>query len=518
MIQEKLNSIIVIRSRNKLLLILFLFIQSSLCQAQEVLEPEKIEAVIGIERIIQLDEHFNTNVTTNNKNLLHVSVLPSKKQLILNGLREGTLTVRVYKTNGEDLLKVYTVKVTKNQKSQEVVNLKELIGDIEGINIGIKGEQVVVDGYIVRPDDVGRLFAVLEGYPQVLKLFDLSPLAQLEIAKHMSRGIIERGYSDIRVRVLNKRFWVEGTVSSQTEVEDIQAIAQAYLPDRITRLYQQFQEVQAITQSGSPIIYSLTINPKKRPPEPAPKMIKVSAQFVELSKDYQRVFGFRWAPTLTGNGGEIRIGRDDDGGVGTSSSGALSGIISSLFPRLETARGAGYARIVQSAYGLAVSGQRINVTRNTSEPFSLGTGEFTQAQSAQVGISMDVTPEVVQDENIKMAINISIQLASGSTPQGTPRTTNNAINIGEINVPNKQSAAIGGVSMNSLLRIFDRNPQGGSTGPDDDSATSVLFNFERSKSTTKNKSQFVVFVTPEIIENAALGTADIKRKFRRRRR
>ena len=45
-----------------------------------------------------------------------------------------------------------------------------------------------------------------------------------------------------------------------------------------------------------------------------------------------------------------------------------------------------------------------------------------------------------------------------------------------------------------------------------------LFSFTKSKNYSTNRSQFVIFVTPEIIESAATGVQEIERKFRKRSR
>lgn len=76
---------------------------------------------------------------------------------------------------------------------------------------------------------------------------------------------------------------------------------------------------------------------------------------------------------------------------------------------------------------------------------------------------------------------------------------------------------IGGISINKSTTNYDKDVPGGTgdTAVDAESG-SALFNFLRSKSITKSKEQFVVFITPEIIGSASEGTESIKRKFRKR--
>ena len=45
------------------------------------------------------------------------------------------------------------------------------------------------------------------------------------------------------------------------------------------------------------------------------KLIKISSQFVELTRNYGKVFGFKWAPLMSEDSSQIRFGRTTDGEV-----------------------------------------------------------------------------------------------------------------------------------------------------------------------------------------------------------
>ncbi|MCZ7391622.1 hypothetical protein, partial [Klebsiella pneumoniae] len=81
--------------------------------------------------------------------------------------------------------------------------LKELLGDIEGLEIGLKGDTVFVGGQIVVPSDIGRVVVILDKYPDVLRLVELSPQTQIVIAKRMQDEIQNAGFKDVSVRVVN---------------------------------------------------------------------------------------------------------------------------------------------------------------------------------------------------------------------------------------------------------------------------------------------------------------------------
>jgi len=161
-------------------------------------------------------------------------------------------------------------------------------------------------------------------------------------------------------------------------------------------------------------------------------------------------------------------------------------------------------------------GGKINKT--TTIPFALGTGDFTKATQAEVGFDLDVKPKVLEQEKIELGIvlSVTVNTASGGA---TPVTTKNSINTNLV-LKSKESAAIGGIVQNTSATDYDNTgndpaPQQPASGGGAGSGT-PLFRLYRSKSYTTNKSQYVIFVTPEIIESASAGSEEIRKKFRRR--
>ena len=74
---------------------------------------------------------------------------------------------------------------------------------------------------------------------------------------------------------------------------------------------------------------------------------------------------------------------------------------------------------------------------------------------------------------------------------------------------------MGGIFQSQSNTAYDKVPGASGEGGQ---AVDFLFNFVRTKDYKTSKSQFVVFVTPEIIESASKEVEEIKRKFRRRSR
>lgn len=495
---------------NKFIFLVLLSFFSLSVFAQDEADKEEnlkeIEVIVGLEKIIKLDFVPNTVVKLANENLASYQIVPAKREVTLTGLKAGETTLTLRDAAG-DIRARYLVKVMASDQSKVIVQLKELLSDVEGLEIGMKGDAVYVGGHIVVPSDIGKVVVILDRYPDVLRLVELSPQTQLIIARKMQEEIQKSGYKDVTVRVVNGSFWIEGVAGSeQFDKPRIEQLVNAYLPDQIQNLARRTDAVQSVKKP--PYVILLTFNEKPKP-EPLPKLFKITAQFVELTKGYDRLFSFSWTPTIGTGNGSIAIGRGNSGGVTTSSSGALSATISNLFPKLNSAKSAGHARVVES--GVIVVKENIpgSIKKTTTIPYQIGNTDNAKAGSAVTGFNMNITPNMLQEEKINLKITINVSSASGENP---PQTFDNTVET-QIIVKSQESAVIGGVVTNKTSTDFDKDGD-----PVTIEGGTPLFSFIKSKKYSTNRTQFVMFVTPEVIESAATGASEIERKFRKRSR
>jgi pilus assembly protein CpaC len=496
---------------NKVFILLLLLITSlQVVNGQEEVDPneslKEVEVIAGLEKIITLDFVPNSIIKIANENLVSYQLVPQKKQILLTGIKAGDTSLTVRDLAG-DIKARFLLKVTASDQSKTVIQLKELLGDVEGLEIGIKGDSVYVGGLIVVPSDIGKVVVILEKYPEVLRLVELSPQTQLVIARRMQDEMKKSGLVDVTVRVVNGSFWIEGVVNSDAENTKAEQIATAYIPDQIQNLARRADAVQSTKKK---LFENLLTKNEKAPQKPIDKLFKITAQFVELTKAYDKTFGFSWTPTIGAGGGQIQIGKSSSGGVTTSSQGTLAATISNLFPKLNSAKSAGYARIIQSGVIIVKDNIEGVLSKSTKIPYAIGTGENLKSGSAQAGFDMTIKPSMLQEEKINLKIKISVKATTGDNP---PTELDNSINT-EIILKSQESAVIGGVVSNKQTTDFDRDPPVNETVE----GGAALFSFIKSKKYSTNRSQFVMFITPEIIESASSGASDIEKKFRRRSR
>lgn len=499
-------------------ILLFTLSLSGISLAQDTAAPaaagpvpvveKELEVAMGIDAIEKVDFDYSTKMVIGADQLLKLILVPQKREIIFRGLKPGRTTVTIRDNLGDVRLR-YTVVITATGKSNVVAELRELIGDVEGLEIGIKGGKVFVGGEIVVPDDIGRVSKVLASYTEVLSIIELSPQTQRIIARKMSDELARNNLKDVSVRIVNKTYWLEGVVSSEGKKKLAMSIASAYLPPKIASLSSSDQRYATAEQPE--IIDFIAINEKKEP-QPAPKMVKVTAQFVELAKNYGKVFAFKWAPLMGEDNSQISFGQTAQGNVTSTSSGTLSATISNLFPKLNAAKSAGYARVIQSGMVITRDTKEATITKTTNTPFAVGTGEFTKASSAQVGLTMTVAPKILEQEKIELALNLKVNLQVGNDAQVT---TDNSISTNLV-IKSKESAAIGGIVQNQSSTEYDKTDPAATNAQAGAQTATPLFRLLRSKNYSTTKSQYVMFVTPEIVESASVGTEEIRKKFRRR--
>ena len=79
--------------------------------------------------------------------------------------------------------------VRKNNLNKVAGEIKNLLGDIEGIQIKQVNNRVVIDGEILLPRDMNRIYSVVSQFGDVASsMVTMSPLAQKKIAELIEKA------------------------------------------------------------------------------------------------------------------------------------------------------------------------------------------------------------------------------------------------------------------------------------------------------------------------------------------
>ncbi len=413
--------------------------------------------------------------------------------------RAGVSALNIKSTGGQ-ILKKLTLKVGKTALQQAATEIQSLLKTVDGIQIKILNNKVVVDGEIVVPRDMRRIHEVVREYGSKATSFvTLSPLAQNKVAKFIEKEI---NNPNVTVRATNMTFILEGFVKDKAEKNRAEELAQLYLPDYISD--RAVAERKVKVWNRVPVLNYIKVREQKT--DGRSKLIQLIVHYVELNKDYADSFRFQWTPQIN-DGTKFQF---NSGTVGLGQTfGMIAGTVSNFLPKLNWAKSFGFARILHSANVITEEGKNASIRAGKNIPYQTTGPKGEQiVQLAPTGITMSLTPRVVgpRGDSVQLTgVNFEVNNVVG-TAGNSPITTTRKLST-NIHVQNGLSAVMGGVISNKTFTDYNKAPPSSAQG-------SPLFSFLASKNFNRSQSQFVVFVTPIIKSSASAGVKRIKNKFK----
>lgn len=438
------------------------------------------------------------------RKVVSVEYSPELNTLRITPRAEGIATLQIYEASDskQKIVVEYRLEVRKSKLDSVAREIKALLADIEGIEVKIVNNKVIIDGQIVIPKDMNRIYTVVTQFgDQATSLVTLSPIAQKRIAEFIEKDI---GNPEVRVRALNDKFILEGTVNSDDEKTKAEIIAKAYVQPTYLEPAEREQILRRPKAANEGIIN--LINVRAAAPPPPAKPIQLVVHYVELSKDYQKAFRFQFLPNLQD---QSQLTFNSGGDRGTASAGwSITGIIDNFLPKLNWSKQHGYARVLESTSLIVQDGKKgiLNSTREV--PYTTAQGDKGVPVTAfkDVGIATAITPILLNErsDSISLAMEFDISSLIALTDSG-PLTARNKITT-DLVVRSGQSAAVGGLISNRTNTDYNKLPKGVSDNP--------IIALLASKAFQRNQSQFVVFITPIVKSSASAGSEKVKRKFR----
>ncbi len=477
---------------------------------------------VGLDKVYDIDADLELgerqeSILESNTTVVKVGQfkIGNRKQLVFKGLTEGIANVVVRDKTGEIRI-IYNVIVAKQDLERMARELKDTLHEIEGIRIRLEGQKIVVDGEVITPNDYGAVVNVINDriYADVVSnRVVMSPVTLNALAKKIEQDI-QVFAPTVRASVLNGKIILDGTVDSDGLRQRAMKRAELYLPT--IKISDPLNKDPANIEKNEKPMQLVQSDIQVTPPQPKreSKLLRLTVYFVELSKDFLKTFGFKWQPGFTADP-SISIGTTAAGSVGTSDSGGFtfSGTLSSLFPALSsTPANSAYGRILKSATVIVKSAERAKIsdqqeipTQTIGQNGTVGTGS-----PIKVGLDIEITPTILQGQDVDLSVSLHQVNALGKGLGGVPITATHHIGS-RLYLKSGEVGAVAGVNNSDVSTTFNRDDPGSTIT---NSATKPLFTLQRSKGMSKKRGQFVVFISPQIIESASEGSEDLKKNFR----
>jgi Flp pilus assembly secretin CpaC len=325
----------------------------------------------------------------------------------------------------------------------------------------------------------------------------INPDTERLLAKRISKEI---GMDEVNVRTVKGKILLEGEVYSAEAKVKAEKIASLYAGSVINTL-----EVRAVP------------NPPVRK-----DTVQVTAHFVEVAKNFSKNFNFKWSPIpQVGINSSYRInpvtGSD-------SFTGALTGTAVDLLPRLNYFKALGVARVLENPTVSVKSGDTATIESGTQVGFPVIQPNGSAAiEFKNVGALLKIKP-YVQGSDIDMEIQVKMSSLGSPEVSGGIAISQNSIDTTQL-VRSGESVVIGGLIRNSYRQALDRPPNsaGGGGGNSTPQATSdqfvdpfpmgSLFTLFKSTEESKQRSQFMIFITPSILKFSKDANKELKDSF-----
>ncbi len=420
----------------------------------------------------------------------------------------GIITIHNKKT-GQIYVEI-RIDIRKQDVEKNLREIQALLADVEGIEYKIVNSKILLDGYVLLPNDLIRVGNVLRQFgPDVAKsLVTLSPIARKKIVEYISRDI---NNPEVTATAVGNFIRLEGMVNSDAERARIISVVEMYLPALVTDTNPGLENVNVLPREfKSPgakdfIIDLMQKRKEEDKVEPPPKMIQVVLHIVEFSDRYSKNFQFAFSPSLS------TISNASSAGAAAGGRSTLSetvSLIDNLLPKINWARNHGFLRVLDTASVLtqdknpASISRQFNVSPGASAPASPAGGAAPQAaqQGSQAQSFLAVKPTIKAERSGL----IELDLDMNTTPAGGASISPTTIVKTKISVVDRRSAAFGGI-----INKKSSNDFGGPTG-----ANGAIITLNQGKKYEKSNGNFVVFVTPIIKSSASAGVEQIKKKFR----
>ncbi|MGZ3722997.1 MAG: BON domain-containing protein, partial [Bdellovibrionales bacterium] len=224
----------------------------------------------------------------------------------------GTLVIRDPKTQA--ILAEYHIDVRKTDLQKVAREIQYLLRSVEGVQVKILNNKVVVDGETLVTADMKRVHSVVKLYgEQAVSLVVVNPNATTKVARIIEREIAN---PEIRVNAVNGRFILAGFANSREDRDRAEVIARMFVPDVVVDEAEADRKV--IGRKIEVVVNLITIRP---PPESEPnKIVQLVVHYVELTRDQSKSFRFQWMPDISdGSGLVFKTGEPGStGGLTTS--------------------------------------------------------------------------------------------------------------------------------------------------------------------------------------------------------
>lgn len=421
----------------------------------------EIRLVVGEQRVLNVQAL--ARLAVGDPRVADVQVLGDGRQILITAKRVGQTNLIIWNVEGRK----DTIPITVVAKDPDVIaiQIRDLLGEIEGVNIRVVGDRVVLDGRVFTQSDVARIERVTQLFPNVANFVEIDRTAQRLIIEEINRSLHGNGIVGVRARDVGGSVFLEGDAADAEEAKRAEAIAKAFNAN-----------VTNLVSVGTALS----------------RLVLMNAQFVQLNRTKLRNLGVDWENSVT-----VEIDHDlaysfDDffkNGRFTDNSGEAR--IEDFGAVLNFVINKGYGRDLAHPKLVVKSGETARFVSGSSIPIVRQTLTTSSVTFRDVGVILEIEPTVNRDDTITAFVRVEVSSVDQAQTFGGLPAIITTSSSSMISVKDGQTVALSGSIRDTDSKTVEEVPWFGQVP--------IFGELFKNRQGNKDIEEVVIFVTPKII-------------------
>lgn len=386
-------------------------------------------------------------------------------QLLITGQQEGKTTLLVWKTSGQRIS--YLVTVRKQDPNEVISEIKRLLGEIEGVSVRMVGDRIYLDGQAYTTQDADRIEQVVSLYPNVKSFVKIAPNAKKLVAQNLNAAFQKAGLRNVQANVVGATIFLEGSVESQ----------------------QDLQKAELITKAIGEKVENLLVVGIKR-------MILSEVQFVEIRRNSRDRYGIKYPTDITGTA-SATANIAQELFPGTFGQGAaVVGLSAAADFTIGFQANDGYGRLLAQPKLVCASGEKAEFLAGGEVPIPLITNNQFTVEYKPYGVILNIRPTADRNGNIQTEVeaeaseidtSVAVSFGGSSSIPGF-RTRKVKTNV---TVRHGETIVLSGVFSHDEQKAVSKIPGLGHIP--------IVGELFKNRAFDSTKRELVIFVTPRIV-------------------
>ena len=439
---------------------------------------ERIELYAGEIKILKLSNV--ERIAVGNPDVVSNSML-NNGQLVLIAEADGTTNMHVWFSNGSE--KDFTIHVVGSTTNMAVrkIEIEQLLADIEGLEIDMVGERIVLSG-LVDFDHEEKIKSVAGAYEEIL--LSVNYAIKTTVKKKLQIEDLLSDVEGLNIRIVGIKIVLTGLIDNGFDkaIETVKTV---------------FPEIMDLTSRG---------NTDKSMPDN--KMVLMNIKITEFNKNFLETLGIQWDTTVAGPAAGVAFSGASNSVFAAAEQPATSfsglapevgrsglgyfGLVSEITSRINFGVNSGNAIILAEPRLAARSGGEANFLAGGEFPIQISNINGTTVEFKKFGIQLSVKPEVDRNNNVKAKVTTELSAINNAVAVDGIPGLNTRKTEADVILSSGETLVMSGL----INQEASKDVQGIKWLKD----IPILGRLFSSESFRDNKSELVIFVTPQVFD------------------